>query len=279
MALTIEWTRRIDNWRNEIRKHVYLPLAPLAIEGFVTAEQLSPEQAAKGKFAPMPQGTRWGAKWEYGWFRATVTVPKAGAGRRIVVAPDFGGEALVFVNGRAAAARDREHREITLTRKAKAGERFALLAEAYAGHGPQVCSSGPVPPGPRDGARARTDPGGGGGELVRDLGGGRLPARPGRGDAVPPAREARPRQPARVGDRPGAARVHHHRRLRARPRADARDRAPVPPGARAPARVRQRLHRARALRLRPRPHRRGLAVAARRDRAQGRAHARARSSP
>ena len=60
MALTIEWARRIDNWRNEIRKHVYVPLAPLAFEGFVTAEQLSPEQAAKGKFAPMPTGTRWG---------------------------------------------------------------------------------------------------------------------------------------------------------------------------------------------------------------------------
>ncbi|MCX7032164.1 MAG: alpha-mannosidase, partial [Spirochaetes bacterium] len=147
MALTIEWTRRIDNWRNEIRKHVYRPLAPLVLEGFVTAEQLSAEQAAKGRFKPMPPGTAWGAKWEYGWFRASVKVPKAGAGRRIVFAPDFGGEALVFVNGKAAAARDQEHHEITLARKAKAGERFTLLAEAYAGHGPQVCTTGPVPPG------------------------------------------------------------------------------------------------------------------------------------
>jgi alpha-mannosidase len=147
MALTIEWTRRIENWRSEIRKHVYRPLAPLVLEGFVTAEQLSAEQAAKGRFKPMLPGTAWGAKWEYGWFRASVKVPKAGAGRRIVFAPDFGGEALVFVNGKAAAARDEEHHEITLVRKAKAGERFALLAEAYAGHGPRVSSIGPVPPG------------------------------------------------------------------------------------------------------------------------------------
>jgi alpha-mannosidase len=147
MALTIEWTRRIDTWRGEIRKHVYRPLEDVAFEGFVTKEQLSAEEAAKGRFVPTPPGTRWGAKWEYGWFRASVKVPKAAAGRRIVLVPDFGGESLVFVDGRAAAARDNEHREITLARRAKAGERFALLAEAYAGHGPRVDTVGPVPPG------------------------------------------------------------------------------------------------------------------------------------
>jgi alpha-mannosidase len=147
MALTKEWTRRIDLWRAEMRRQVYRPLETVVLEGFVTTEQLSAAQASGGKFAPMPAGTRWGAKWEYGWFRAQVTVPKAGAGRRIVLVPDFGGEALVFVNGKAAAARDKEHREVTLSRKAKPGERFAVLAEAYAGHGPQECSSGPVPPG------------------------------------------------------------------------------------------------------------------------------------
>ena len=147
MALTIEWTHRIDTWRNEIRQHVYRPLETVALQGFVTPEQLSAAQAEGGKFAPMPPGTRWGAKWDYGWFRASVKVPKAGAGRRIVFAPDFGGEALVFVNGKAAAARDQEHHEITLARRAKTGERFALLAEAYAGHGPRVSSPGLVPPG------------------------------------------------------------------------------------------------------------------------------------
>ena len=147
MALTKEWTRRIDLWRAELRRQVYRPLEAAVLEGFVTTEQLSAAQASGGKFAPMPAGTRWGAKWEYGWFRTQVTVPKAGAGRRIVLVPDFGGEALVFVNGKAAAARDQQHREVTLSRKAKPGERFAVLAEAYAGHGPQVTSGGPVPPG------------------------------------------------------------------------------------------------------------------------------------
>jgi len=147
MALTLEWTRRIDAWRGEIAKHCYRPLESVALEGFVTREQLSAEEASKGRFASMPPGTRWGAKWEYGWFRASVKVPKAGAGRRIVLAPDFGGESLVFVDGKAAAARDNEHFHVTLTAKAKAGERFELLAEAYAGHGPRVDTVGPVPPG------------------------------------------------------------------------------------------------------------------------------------
>jgi len=82
MALTPEWTRRIDAWRSEIRRHVYRPLDRVAFEVFATTEQLTADQAAKGKFAPMPPGRRRGAKWEYGWFRASVKVPKAAAGRR-----------------------------------------------------------------------------------------------------------------------------------------------------------------------------------------------------
>ncbi len=199
-------------------------------------------------------------------------VPKAAAGRRVVLVPDFGGEALVFVNGKAAAARDKEHREITLSRRAKAGERFAVLAEAYAGHGPQVSSGGPVPPGretvPEPGPTQAVV-----GEcsfgiweedvyqLALDV------------ETLYQLRGTLDPDSLRVSEiDQGLRGVRHARRFRAAVRAHARDRAPVPQGARAPARLRQREHRARAARLRPRPHRRGVAVAARRDRAQGRAH-------
>ena len=206
MALTKEWTRRIDRWRAEIRRHVYRPIETVALEGYTTTEQLTAAQAAGGKFAPMPAGTRWGAKWEYGWFRAQIAMPKAGAGRRIVLVPDFGGEALVFVNGKVAAARDKEHREITLSRKAKAGERYAVLAEAYAGHGPQECGGGPAAPG-RETVPEPGRPSGGRRVLVRRLAGRRLPARHRRRDALPAAGHPGPRQPARGRDRPGAARL------------------------------------------------------------------------
>jgi alpha-mannosidase len=147
MALTIEWTRRIDNWRKEIHAHLYRPLGSLDLEGFVTHERLGAEKAAKGSFSPMPAGTRWGGKWEYCWFRSSLVTPREAAGKRLVLSLNAGGEGLLYVNGGVWSARDQEHDIVTLSRSARAGERFRLLAEIYAGHGPMVCSTGPVPPG------------------------------------------------------------------------------------------------------------------------------------
>jgi alpha-mannosidase len=147
MSLTVEWNRRIENWRRELRAHFYRPLGSVALEGFATLEQLTPDQARERAFAPWPPGTAWGAKWEYGWIRGAAAAPREAAGRRFVLDLHAGGEALVFVNGKALAARDREHQHLTLSRGPRAGERFDILAEVYAGHGPMVWQSGPVPPG------------------------------------------------------------------------------------------------------------------------------------
>ncbi len=147
MALTLEWKKRIDNWRAELPAHFYRPLATVALEGFVTQKQLSAEQASRGAFKAMKPGTAWGAKWEYGWFRAELSAPREAAGKRLVLRLEAGGESLVFVNGAAHAARDKQHDTITLSRAARAGETFSVLAEVYAGHGPRVHSVGPVPPG------------------------------------------------------------------------------------------------------------------------------------
>ena len=147
MSLSIEWRRRIDNWRKELPNHFYRPLGTVEWQGFTTCEQLSAEQATRGTFRPMPPGTPWGAKWEYGWFRGRVVLPKEAEGRRIALRPDLGGESLIFVNGKAAGARDRQHTEITLSLSGVPGQAYDLLVEAYAGHGPRVSSSGPVPPG------------------------------------------------------------------------------------------------------------------------------------
>ncbi|HUJ73879.1 MAG TPA: alpha-mannosidase, partial [bacterium] len=147
MALTNEWNRRLRAWRTEVRAHLYQPLGPVALAGFTTLERMDVDAARRHSFSPMPPGTRWGAKWEYGWFRGSVSVPKEAAGRRLVLRLDAGGEGLLYVNGKAFAARDREHDTITLSRTASTGARFELLAEVYAGHGPLVASTGPVAPG------------------------------------------------------------------------------------------------------------------------------------
>ena len=146
MALTPEWKKRVDGWRKELPKHFYRKLATVEMAGFATREQLKPQEALQGPFGPMPVGTRWGAKWEYAWFKGEVVLPKGAAGGRVVFTADLGGEGLVFVDGEVAGALDRGRRHLTLTAAAAAGDRFGLLVETYAGHGPIVCECGPTPP-------------------------------------------------------------------------------------------------------------------------------------
>ena len=147
MALNPEWKDRVDTWRRELKEHFYVPLEAVEFGGFATREQLSPEQADKGRFKPMPVGAAWGAKWEYAWFQAELTLPASAVGQRVVLRPDVGAESLVFINGKAAGARDKAHTELLLSLKAKAGEKFHILIEGYGGHGPTPVSCGPQPPG------------------------------------------------------------------------------------------------------------------------------------
>lgn len=144
MSMTTEWRRRVDHWRKAMPALFYIPLAPIEFEGFTTKDQLSAGQASARRFRRMPEGTAWGAKWEYGWFRGAVVVPRSAAGERIAARIDPGGEAAITVNGVEHGANDIGHKEITLCRKARGGERFALLLESYAGHGRRECGGGPV---------------------------------------------------------------------------------------------------------------------------------------
>jgi alpha-mannosidase len=145
MALTLEWKDRIYHWYEELPRHFHRPLDSILLEGFVTLEQLTPAEALTRDFSPMPPGTAWGAKWEYGWFTGKFVLPEAAAGQRIVLAVDVGAESIIFVNGIAAGARDREHREITLTLDGVSGTQYDLLIEGYAGHGLRTSGGGPAP--------------------------------------------------------------------------------------------------------------------------------------
>ncbi len=124
----------------------YRELGRVTFEGFVTRDQLRADQAKRRRFVPMPPGTRWGAKWEYAWFRADIVLPKPAAGECIVLKTDLSGnESAVYINGLPAGARDQFHHELTLAAKARGGERFHVLIEAYAGHGPQDPAGGGGP--------------------------------------------------------------------------------------------------------------------------------------
>ena len=108
----------------------------------------------------MPDGGRngLGHTWEYMWCRADITLPEAADNKTVAMELDPGGEATLFVNGKAFGTRRAEwvsvpHHYICdniLTHCAQPGERFSLLFEVYAGHYfPDVggCSTGPVLPG------------------------------------------------------------------------------------------------------------------------------------
>ena len=144
MSLPPEWRVRVERWRAALHALVYEKLGIVPLSGFVTKEQLTPEQACARRFKAMPAGVEWGAAWEYGWFRSRVVLPREARGRRIVLCPETGAESRVLVNGREAGGRDAEHAEILLSVRGRPGERFDILIESYAGHGPRRCDTGPV---------------------------------------------------------------------------------------------------------------------------------------
>ncbi len=146
MVLNLEWLHRLTPWREELPRHLYRPLGTVTMQGFVTEAQLTPDEALAETFSPMPVGTRWGKMWEYGWFKGEFTLPAEAEDARIVLVSAVGGEGIVWVNGEAAGARDRQHAEITLTRSGTPGTHYEVLIESYAGHGPRLVHGGPTPP-------------------------------------------------------------------------------------------------------------------------------------
>jgi alpha-mannosidase len=144
MSLSLEWQRRIEGWEKALWEVIYRPLECLVLEGFTTHAQLSPWQVQAGPFRLTPPGERWGAKWEYAWFKSRLVLPPAAEGKRIVLRLNLGGECLVWLDGAVAGSVDWAHSEITLSRAGIPGQAYDLLVEAYAGHEPVSVGEGPL---------------------------------------------------------------------------------------------------------------------------------------
>jgi len=153
MPLNKEWHHRIHNWEQALWQTCYRPLGELSLSGFTTSDHLSSIQALEQRFLPMPPGTQWGAKWEYGWFKSILIVPPEAAGQRLVLSANpadhspESGECLVWVNGEIAGSFSWVRQHLTVTKSAVPGTQYKILIEAYAGHGPLVFDGGPVPHG------------------------------------------------------------------------------------------------------------------------------------
>ena len=144
MNIGRQWNDRLRIWAEQFPKHYYRKYAPVSVSFFTTMEHLSYEEAMGREYTPAPVGTKWGKKWEYGWFRTTIVIPDALEGKRVVFTLNTAEEMLVWVNGREAGAIDKKHRFITLSRSAKAGTVYEILSECYAGHGVRNEGAGPV---------------------------------------------------------------------------------------------------------------------------------------
>ncbi|MGN7360487.1 glycoside hydrolase family 38 C-terminal domain-containing protein [Paenibacillus sp. SAF-054] len=119
---------------NKREQYMITKVSPIDFSGFTTKEQLFIHDMEGRPFQSIAPGQRWGEKWGYGWFRGTVVVPKEAEGKRIVAMLDFGSEATVYINGIVSGAKDLNHHYMTLSRSAKTGEQFDIVAEAYVGH-------------------------------------------------------------------------------------------------------------------------------------------------
>lgn len=155
MELKTEWKKRIEKWIRVLAKDIYTPITPIEFEGFTTFEHLSYKDAMKQDFKPVKVGDRWGQEWEYLWTRSTVTIPKELEGKHLVLSLNIGVEGSAFINGEEFGSRrnnwvpDSVQRvsDLILTKNAKAGEKFDIALESYAGHEFTGCDYGPVLPG------------------------------------------------------------------------------------------------------------------------------------
>ena len=137
-----EWEARLKIWIDTLAKELYEPLGEIALEGFVTDEMLTPQEAEQRAYRPMRMGERWGRAWQYCWMRSDMVLPEAARGERIVMDLNQGGEATLYVDGaefgtrRADWVKERHHyfSDQLLTLSGEPGQRFHLLMEAYAGH-------------------------------------------------------------------------------------------------------------------------------------------------
>ena len=144
MNIGRQWSDRLKIWADQLPKHYFVKTGSLSMSYFTTMEQLRFEKACAQTFSPAPKGTKWGKKWEYGWFRTELTVPEHLQGKRLVFTLNTAEEMLVWVNRQEAGAIDKKHRFITLSRCANAGDTYEIIAECYAGHGVRNEGAGPV---------------------------------------------------------------------------------------------------------------------------------------
>ncbi|AHF91670.1 alpha-mannosidase [Opitutaceae bacterium TAV5] len=167
MSLNTEWRPRIEAWIKALDQLVYAPVAPLALEAFFTYDQLTADEAMCRAFSPIAPGTRWGAKWQYAWFRGQIPPlpPSPETNEHPVLhaghpTPQFGGDMFgewrVFIDGAEIGSRDWAHVYLPVARAFSANRPHSstpaggtpaplqFLAEAFGGPTRAGAGGGPA---------------------------------------------------------------------------------------------------------------------------------------
>lgn len=134
MPFALDWKLRVEYYIEGLKKRINKEIVPLKLEIATTYDLLELEEAKKLNFTLIENGTPWGEKWEYAWFRSSVNIPPIYKGKRIEVYFKCN-ETLVWVNGKLAGSTNRKHDYVLLTTCAEGGKRYELMFESYAGHG------------------------------------------------------------------------------------------------------------------------------------------------
>lgn len=122
---------QITSRLREIEKTVYSQRRPIGhLEACVTGPGLGPERAPKSGWKPFTVHQRWGGFDQTTWFRMTAVIPSSMKGHRVVALIRPGGESLAYVNEKPFQGLDPNRDELTLTEKAKGGERFSIALES-----------------------------------------------------------------------------------------------------------------------------------------------------
>ena len=129
MALNEEYIRKIEFLQGSLIKRMYEKLQSVQFRAFFTYDRLTLDEAKTQMAELMQSGTKWGKKWQYGWFFAEVDVPKNN--KKVLFMADLG-ECLVFANDKVMGALDKEHTAIDLSEFS--GQTAKIAMEVYAGH-------------------------------------------------------------------------------------------------------------------------------------------------
>ncbi|MBR4539691.1 MAG: alpha-mannosidase [Clostridia bacterium] len=136
-----ELTGQLNHVIDALAADLYHPLGEIHLEGFLSSGDMTLRQAREHGREPWPEGTKWGKPWDYAWMFADFTVPREARGERIVMELNPGGEATLFVNGKAFGARRADRlahphqyvADLTVCQKAEGGENVSIAMEVYGG--------------------------------------------------------------------------------------------------------------------------------------------------